>query len=290
LGAIAWFDKSSKIYKDCSVAELGKRFRPREIPDIRKIVENVLYLAALVIWRHWSMRCLMDVLGFDVLGENIMNIAKRIINAFFLLVLCQILGFPKALWAEPIVDLGDRKIGGTRNLPPLQTRARPPLQAETLHLGMVEAQFFAYAKENNWAAIATIRGSRATAHKLQPGGEGLYALPNQDLVYARGFVADVYFEQGRLVGIRLTKDPRDRGLSAAELMTLVRAWFPDDAISVIYQVIPTDPNQAVIETLIGKIPDDFKQDLGRVSLPFCRAVVFPAPVPLNIWSSCSQNS
>ncbi|MEE3717276.1 hypothetical protein V2H45_11000 [Tumidithrix elongata RA019] len=220
-----------------------------------------------------------------------MKITPRAIYVFsiFLLLLgLQVLnlGLTKSAFAEP----SDEKIGGSRNLPPLQTRARPPLQPETLHIGMMETQFFAYARENNWAAIATTHRAQATVHRLQPGGEGLYALPNQELVYARGFVADVYFEQGRLVGIRLTRDARDQSLTAPQLLTLVRAWFPDDVLSVIYQVIPTDPRQSVVETLIGKIPDDFKQDLGRVSLPFCRTVIFPSPVPLNVLSTCSQNS
>jgi len=184
----------------------------------------------------------------------------------------------------------DQKLGTIRTLPSLQTRAQPPLQPETLHLGMLEAQFFAYAQENNWAAIATIHRDQYTMHQLQPGGEGLYALPDRQLVYVRGFTANVYFEGDRLVGIRLTPDNRDRPLTALELLNLVRAWFPDDMLSVLYQVAPADPRKSIVETLIGTIPKAFEQDLGKVSLPFCRAIVFPAPVPVNALSTCNPNT
>jgi len=183
----------------------------------------------------------------------------------------------------------NEKLGTVRTLPSLQTRARPPLQPTTLHLGMLEKQFFEYAQDNNWAAIATIHRNEFTMHQLQPGGEGLYALPDRKLVYVRGFTANIYFESDRLVGIRLIPDNRDRALTAPELLTLVRAWFPDDALSVIYQVAPSDPRKSIVETLIGTIPKAFEQDLGKVSLPFCRTIIFPAPVPINTLSTCSLN-
>ncbi|MDX2254320.1 MAG: hypothetical protein NW214_02280 [Pseudanabaenaceae cyanobacterium bins.39] len=182
-----------------------------------------------------------------------------------------------------------KKLGTTRRLPSLQTRARPPLQPETFHLGMLETQFFEYAKENNWAAIATVHRDEVTMHRLQPGGEGLYALPDRQLVYARGFTADIYFERDRLVGIRMTPDSRDQLITARELLTLVRAWFPDDMVSVIYQVAPSDPRQSIIETLIGTIPPSFEQDLGKTRLPFCRVIIFPAPVSINTLSTCNIN-
>jgi hypothetical protein len=183
----------------------------------------------------------------------------------------------------------NQKLGTVRTLPSLQTRAHPPLQPDTLHLGMLEPQFFKYAQDNNWAAIATIHRNQYTMHQLQPGGEGLYALPDLNLVYVRGFTANIYFESDRLVGIRLTPDNRDRALTAPELLNLVRAWFPDDVLSVIYQVAPSDPRKSIVETLIGTIPKVFEQDLGKISLPFCRAIVFPAPVPVNTLSTCNLN-
>ena len=185
-------------------------------------------------------------------------------------------------------DSTNAKLGTVRTLPNLQTRARPPLQPTTLHLGMLETQFFEYAKDNNWTAIATINRQEFTVHKLQPGGEALYALPDRTLVYVKGFVANIYFDSDRLVGIRLVADNRDRALTAPELLTLVRAWFPDDVLSVIYQITPSDPRQSIVETLIGTIPKAFERDLGQTSLPFCRAIVFPAPVPVNILSTCSH--
>jgi len=186
-------------------------------------------------------------------------------------------------------DTDNQKLGTVRTLPSLQTRARSPLQPETLHLGMLEKQFFDYAKDNNWAAIATIHRDEYTMHQLQPGGEGLYALPDRQLVYVRGFIANIYFERDRLVGIRLTTDNRDRPLTTSELLNLVRAWFPDDMLSVLYQVAPSDPRKSIVETLIGTIPKAFEQDLGKVSLPFCRAIVFPSPVPVNTLSTCNLN-
>lgn len=183
----------------------------------------------------------------------------------------------------------DQKLGAMRTLPSLQTRARPPLQPTTLHLGMLEKQFFEYAKDNNWAAISTTSRNEFTVHQLQPGGEGLYALPDRQLVYVRGFTANIYFESDRLVGIRLTPDNRDRPLTASGLLTLVRAWFPDDVLSVIYQVARSDPRKSVVETLIGTIPKAFERDLGKVNLPFCRTIVFPSPVPVNTLSTCNLN-
>jgi|GEM_PF-1102296 len=183
------------------------------------------------------------------------------------------------------------KVGEVRSLPNLQTRARPPLLPKSLHLGMKELQFFDYAQSNNWASIESIHRGNNVVHRLQPGGEGLYALPNLKLVYARGFTANVYFENGRLVGMHLVNDPRDRSLTATQLITLVRAWFPDHVIEVIYQVVPTDPQQRVVETLIGKLPEDFSREIGQTKLPFCRVVLFPAPLPINsALSSCLQSS
>jgi hypothetical protein len=206
--------------------------------------------------------------------------------------LSSLIYLPAAIASTADVSQGNpsnQKLGTTRRLPSLQTRARPPLQPETFHLGMLETQFFEYAKENNWVAIATIHRDEVTMHRLQPGGEGLYALPDRQLVYARGFTADIYFERDRLVGIRMTPDSRDQLITARELLTLVRAWFPDNMVSVIYQVAPSDPQQRVIETLIGTIPPPFQQDLGKTRLPFCRVIVFPAPVSINTLSTCNIN-
>jgi hypothetical protein len=172
-------------------------------------------------------------------------------------------------------DSSTEKLGAVRTLPSLQTRAQPPLQPSTLHLGMLQKQFFEYAKDNNWVAITTIHRDKFTVHQLQPGGEGLYALPDRQLVYVRGFIANVYFESDRLVGIRLVPDNRDRALTAPKLLILVRAWFPDDALSVIYQVAPSDPRKSIVETLIGTIPKVFEWDLGKTSLP------------INTFSTCS---
>lgn len=196
---------------------------------------------------------------------------------------------PSAAQSSDDASHSNEKLGTVRTLPSLQTRARPPLQPETLHLGMLATQFFEYAQENNWAAISTVQRDGFTVHSLQPGGEGLYALPNRRLVYARGFRADIYFDGDRLVGMRLIPDNRDRTITVQELLFLVRAWFPDDVLSVIYQVAPADPHKSIVETLIGTIPKVFERDLGKVSLPFCRAIVFPSPVPVNTLSTCNLN-
>jgi|JFJP01.1.fsa_nt_gi hypothetical protein len=216
------------------------------------------------------------------------NLYKYIFDIFVAIaaIFFSAIAYPHAAQST---EADDQKLGTVRTLPSLQTRARPPLQPTTLHLGMLEEQFFEYAKDNNWAAISTIRRNEFTVHKLQPGGEGLYALPDRQLIYVRGFTADIYFESDRLVGIRLTPDNRDRALTTTELLTLVRAWFPDDAVSVIYQIAPSDPRKSIVETLIGTIPKAFEQDLGKVSLPFCRTIIFPAPIPINTLSTCNLN-
>jgi hypothetical protein len=173
------------------------------------------------------------------------------------------------------------KVGATRRLPNLQTRARPPLQPDTLHMGMVQKQFFDYANDNNWQALETKVSNEATFYQWLPGGEAIYALPEQDLVYARGFIANVYFQDGRLVGMRLMPDRREQIINAKQLLTLARAWFPDDVLSILYQVTPSDPNQLIVDSLIGSVPEDFKDNFGNNNFPFCRVVVFPAPVPMS---------
>ncbi|AFY70936.1 hypothetical protein Pse7367_2681 [Thalassoporum mexicanum PCC 7367] len=181
------------------------------------------------------------------------------------------------------------KLGATRQLPSLQTRARPPLQPDTLHLGMVQAQFFEYAADNNWLALETQVGEVAIFYQWLPGGEGIYALPEKELVYASGFIANVYFQDGRLVGMRLLPDRREKIINSNQLLSLARAWFPDDVLSILYQVVPEDPNQLVIDSLIGSVPEEFKTGFGSNKLPFCQVVLFPAPVPLQAsLSSCAE--
>ncbi len=172
------------------------------------------------------------------------------------------------------------KVGASRALPSLQTRARPPLLPPRLYVGMLEPSFFAYAQDNNWLAIATERRQESVCHHLAPGGEGLYALPDLDLVYARGFTVRVCFQQGRLVGMHLLADPREEALTPDRLLALVRAWFPDNAVSAIYQVLPDDPKLQVVEAAIGQLPPEFAADFGRTKLRVCRTVLFPAPLPV----------
>jgi hypothetical protein len=193
-----------------------------------------------------------------------------------------------SLFAIAPAEANPSKVGEVRSLPGLQTRARPPLLPAALYIGMTERSFFEYAKDNNWAAIDTIKLQSATSHHLLPGGEGVYALPNRDLVYARGFTAKVYFDKGRLVGMRLIYNPSDLSLTSSELLTLVRAWFPDDVLSVLYQFSPNDPKKRVLESVIGSLPTEFKQDLGQNGVRFCRTVMLPAPLPIDsAISSCS---
>jgi hypothetical protein len=181
-----------------------------------------------------------------------------------------------------------KKVGATRRLPSLQTRAKPPLAPDTLHMGMVQSQFFKYAQDNNWLALETAVGEEAIFYQWLPGGEGIYALPEKELIYARGFIANVYFQDDRLVGMRLMPDRREQILNAAQLITLARAWFPDDVLSILYQVTPDDPNQLVTDSLIGAVPDDFQADFGNQKLLFCRVLLFPAPIPVEAaLSNCS---
>ncbi|NJK33597.1 MAG: hypothetical protein HC919_00860 [Oscillatoriales cyanobacterium SM2_2_1] len=116
----------------------------------------------------------------------------------------------------------------------------------------------------------------------------MYTL-NAELVYAKGFVADVYFSDRRLVGLRLVADSRDRPLSLPNLFRLAQAWFPDQMLSVIYQVLPDDPQRIVVDSLIGTIPDVFRRELGRAALPFCRAVVFSRAIASTPLTTCPQH-
>ncbi len=65
-------------------------------------------------------------------------------------------------------DAANQKLGTVRTLPSLQTRAHPPLQPDTLHLGMLEPQFFKYAQDNNWAAIEPPPRQPAHLQRLAP--------------------------------------------------------------------------------------------------------------------------
>jgi hypothetical protein len=153
---------------------------------------------------------------------------------------------------------------------------------------MTETDFFAYARNHNWAAVTSRFVAEHGLHRLQPGGEGLYTLDAQ-LVYAKGFVADVYFSDRRLVGMRLVADTRDRPLTLPDLFRLTQAWFPDQMLSVIYQVLPQDRQQTVVESLIGTIPHVFRQEMGRAALPYCRAVVFSRAIAATPLTTCPQH-
>ncbi|NJK33596.1 MAG: hypothetical protein HC919_00855 [Oscillatoriales cyanobacterium SM2_2_1] len=77
------------------------------------------------------------------------------------------------LWTGDLTAQEAPKVGTPRSLPLLQTRARPPLASENLYMGMTETDFFAYAREHNWAAVTSKFVSTHGLHRLQPGGGGV---------------------------------------------------------------------------------------------------------------------
>ncbi|HAN46282.1 MAG TPA: hypothetical protein DCQ32_06975 [Cyanobacteria bacterium UBA8156] len=176
------------------------------------------------------------------------------------------------------------KVGQPRGLPPLQTRSR---SEPVWHLGMTELQFFAYARDRNWAAIASEELEGMQCHGVVPGGEGLYAPPQGELVYAQGFEAWVCFAGGRWQGMYLRQTGREPGLTLWEWQRLMRAWFPDNVVVAVYQAVPTDPDRRPLASAIGQVPNFYWQAIARNGLPLCRTVIFPSPVPLSqTWDSC----
>ena len=182
------------------------------------------------------------------------------------------------------------KQGQVQTLPTLQTRARPILrQTDPFYLGMLEGQFLTYAVENNWRTISVTRDSpRWVRWQLLPGGEAVYPLvvnpgtdPDHQPTYARGFVVQAYFQQDRLVGIHLIRDPEEMGFDVTQLRQLIRGWFPDNRVLLRYQILPEDPSRQVISAYLGEVPPAFVSDIGRTALPFCHAFFTPtSPTPL----------
>lgn len=185
-----------------------------------------------------------------------------------------------------LADVLVLKQGQIQALPPLQTRARLPLQPlEMLYLGMLEQRFLAYAVANNWQVISVTRSQDPWVRwQLLPGGESVYPPlpePTAATIYARGFVVQAYFAQDRLQGMHLIRDPREPGFDLRQLEALIRGWFPDNRILLRYQVLPDDPSQQVISAYLGEVPPAFVGDLARTSVPFCPVLLSPnLAVPL----------
>ncbi|MEN9204320.1 MAG: hypothetical protein Q6K99_09045 [Thermostichales cyanobacterium BF4_bins_65] len=185
-------------------------------------------------------------------------------------------GIPKSGQAEVVVW----KEGQYQAFPLLQTRARPPVPvATTLYLGMLQQHFLLYATDNNWQTLRVVRhGIDASRWDLLPGGEAVYSSYGSDLrpTYARGFWVRAYFDQQRLVGMQLVRDPREPGFSVAQLQRLVQGWFPDHALVLWFQVLPEDQSQQVLLAYLGEVPAAFERDLlPTLNVPFCQALLVP---------------
>jgi hypothetical protein len=185
-------------------------------------------------------------------------------------------------WAhKPVLaDVLVLKQGQIQTLPPLQTRARLPLQPlEMLYLGMLEQRFLAYAVAQNWQVISVTRNQAPWVRwQLLPGGESVYPPLSErtsSATYARGFVVQAYFAQDRLRGMHLIRDPREPGFDRMQLESLIRGWFPDNRVLLRYQVLPDDPSQQVISAYLGEIPPAFVGDLVRTSVPVCQVLLSP---------------
>lgn len=172
------------------------------------------------------------------------------------------------------------KIGEVQRLPLLQTRSQLPIQpSEMLYLGMWQERFFQYARSNNWLTLGSQQRD-GIRWDLLPGGEAVYTVQN-DLIYARGFSVHAYFQNSRLVGLRMSRNPSEPGFSLDKLHTLIRAWFPDNRILLRYQVLPQDTTQQVIHAYLGEIPTPFITDLAQLSVPFCQSFLAPNN-PINL--------
>lgn len=171
------------------------------------------------------------------------------------------------------------KQGEIQELPLLQTRARPPVQTvDMLYLGMLEDRFLDYALRNNWQTISVVKDrAQWIRWQLLPGGEAVYVPQSADMfpVYARGFVVQAYFDDDRLVGIHLVRNPEEPGFRIEDLVQLIGAWFPDNRLLLRYQLLPDDPSQQVITAYLGTVPPAFISDVGRTKVPFCQAFFTP---------------
>ncbi|GAB4218132.1 MAG: hypothetical protein OHK0012_25640 [Synechococcales cyanobacterium] len=185
-------------------------------------------------------------------------------------------GGPWAAWAEVMI----LKQGQYQSFPTLQTRARPPVPlSATLHLGMLQRHFLLYAADNNWQTVGVLQyGVDLSRWDLLPGGEAVYSAQGGELrpAYARGFVVRAYFDQSRLVGMQLIRDPREPGFSLKQLQHLIQAWFPDNALVLWFQVLPEDQSQQVLAAYLGEVPPAFERDLNNhLGVPFCQALLSP---------------
>jgi hypothetical protein len=175
-------------------------------------------------------------------------------------------------WAAPLQKNGLRP----EVLLP-QTRARPPLDFERLYLGMREASFLGYARAQGWELVdqtGTLRRSGAAAVLYAPGGEAL-AIDGGESVLAQGVFVRVFFERDRLVGLQITPNFSEGGITLRRLQLLARAWFPDDRLKLRYQILDEDSAQQVIEALLGRIPEAFAPLTGRSPIPFQAIVLGP---------------
>jgi hypothetical protein len=158
-----------------------------------------------------------------------------------------------------------------------QTRARPLLEAERMYLGMRDIEFNLYTHTQGWEVLdqeeRPRRGSASTL-LLQPGGE---ALNGEDgtVVFAQGVFVRPFFEKARLVGIQLTPNFGEGGISLRQFQSLARAWFPDDRLVMRYQILPEDSTQKIVEAVIGRIPEAFRDLIGKTPIPFHPLVLNP---------------
>ena len=195
------------------------------------------------------------------------------------------------------------KEGEHRLLPPLQTRARSPLQPlEMLYIGMRLDRFLLYAELQNWRSFQTetveIGDTWQRWWELLPGGEAVYT-PNAERVYARGFIVRAYFEGDRLTGLQFRRNPDVPAFNITQLHRLIRAWFPDNQVVLHYQFLPEDSSRQVIGAYVGDIPVAFLSDLldsdflDTENIPLCSSVLVPRvpqpqPLPsINPPSHCS---
>lgn len=168
---------------------------------------------------------------------------------------------PAPLWA------GESKEGMKRQVPLLQTHARPGLVSDHLYWGMLRSEFNRYSELNQWQTLLAPRTvGQVAALSFDPNGYALYT-PATALAFVQDVQLTVYFRQQRLVGILAI--PKPQTLTPQELIRWVRGWLPDNAVQITYQT----EGEWIVQGIIGELPTEFANDLRKSLLPFRRIVV-----------------
>jgi hypothetical protein len=142
---------------------------------------------------------------------------------------------------------------------------------------MRDIEFNNYTRSQGWDVLdqeeRPRRGSASTL-LMQPGGEA-FNTEDGTVVFAQGVFVRPFFEKTRLVGMQLTPNFGEGGISLRQFQLLARAWFPDDRLVLRYQILPEDSTQKIVEAVIGRIPESFRDLIGKTPIPFHPLILNP---------------